>query len=30
MDPFDRSYITPGIMIPSKNQDLTSLDIESD
>ena len=30
MDPTDRSYITPGIMIPSKNADITVLDIESD
>ena len=30
MDPTDRNYITPGIMVPSKNTDLTALDIESD
>ena len=30
MDPTDQSYITPGIMVPSKNTDITVVDIESD
>lgn len=30
LDPSDRNYKTPGIIVPSKNNDLTVLDIESD
>jgi hypothetical protein len=30
MDQIDRSYNNPGIMVPSKNGDISCFDIETD